>query len=172
MTMQDSTPSCHSFAACEQATDNIARKMPGSPREEVLLTRLALHIQPLLLNYLNDSLKPFGINETTWMALMVLYARPDQRINPSELSDALSFSRTNATRVVDDLCERGLIQRLSCPDDRRKTILILTEAGQQFITDTLPSQRQRVRELWRDFDDSEKAMLDKLLRKLLVSIEP
>ncbi|SCK20085.1 MarR family transcriptional regulator [Vogesella sp. LIG4] len=169
--MQENRPACQSFTACEQATDTIARKMPGAPREEVLLTRLLLHIQPFLIGYLNESLKPFDMNETTWMALLVLYARPEQRINPSELSDALAFSRTNATRVVDDLCERGLIQRLSCADDRRKTILVLTEAGQTFIADAMPTQRQNLRKLWQDFSGEEKALLDKLLRKLLAKME-
>lgn len=170
--MQENRPACQSFTACEQATDTIARKLPGAPREEVLLTRLILHIQPYLLGYFNESLKPFDMNETTWMALLVLYSRPEQRINPSELSDALAFSRTNATRVVDDLCQRGLIQRLSCADDRRKTILMLTEAGQAFIAAAMPPQRQRMRELWHDFSTEEKSQLDSLLRKLLSKLEP
>lgn len=159
--------SCESFSPCEQAVDTIACRMPGSPREEVLLTRLYFHIQPYLVGFFNESLKQFDINETMWMALMVLYSRPHQTISPSELSDALAFSRTNATRVVDDLCERGLLQREPSPQDRRKTDLRLTDAGLAFIARVAPVQRERLRELWQDFSTDEKQQLDFLLRKLL-----
>ena len=157
----------HSFAATENAIDTIARRMPGSPRQEVILTRLIAHVQTLLQSYNNETLTPKGINETTWMALMVLYSRREQRISPSELSDALAFSRTNATRVVDDLCQRDMMQRLPSQEDRRKTELILTEKGLAFIAMVMPEQRQRMRELWQDFSPEERALLDGMLRKLL-----
>ncbi len=158
---------CNSFIPCEQAVESISRKMPGAPREEVLLTRLLFHIQPYLTGYFNDTLKCHDMNETTWMALMVLYSRPEQRISPSELSDALAFSRTNATRVVDDLCQRDMMQRLPSQEDRRKTELILTEKGLAFIAMVMPEQRQRMRELWQDFSTEERVLLDGMLRKLL-----
>lgn len=160
----------HSFAATEHAIDTISRRMPGSPREEVILTRLIFHVQPLLLGYFNESLSVHDMNETTWMALMVLYSRPDQRINPSELSEALAFSRTNATRVVDDLVARGLIHRLPCAIDRRRTYLELTEQGLTFIAQVMPGQRQRLRDLWQEFSSEERALLESLLRKLLARL--
>ncbi|MEC5206826.1 MarR family transcriptional repressor of emrRAB [Vogesella perlucida] len=165
--MNECPNTCHSFVSCEQAVESISSKMPGAPRQEVLLTRLYFHLQPYLLGYFNETLKCHEINETTWMALMVLYSRPEQRVSPSELSDALAFSRTNATRVVDDLCQRGLIERLPSQEDRRKTELILTEKGLAFIAQVMPEQRQRMRELWQDFSDEERTTLDALLRKLL-----
>ena len=161
-------PACgHSFAATEHAIDTIARRLPGSPREEVVLTRLLLHIQPLLLGYFNQSLAVHDMNETTWMALMVLYAHPEEKLMPSELSDALAFSRTNATRVVDDLVTRGLIRRQPCGVDRRRTYLELTDSGLAFIERVMPGQRQQVRELWAVFDNEERAQLEALLRKLM-----
>jgi MarR family transcriptional repressor of emrRAB len=165
--MSECQQPCHSFLPCEQAVETISHKMPGAPREEVLLTRLYFHIQPYLTGYFNETLKCHDMNETTWMALMVLYSRPEQRISPSELSDALAFSRTNATRVVDDLCQRDMMQRLPSQEDRRKTELTLTEKGLAFIAMVMPEQRQRMRELWQDFDAAEREQLDALLRKLL-----
>ena len=69
--------------------------------------------------------------------------------------------------MVDDLCQRGLIERLPSQEDRRKTELILTEKGLAFIAQVMPEQRQRMRELWQDFSDEERTTLDALLRKLL-----
>lgn len=156
-----------SFQACEIASDTIAAKIPGSPRQEVMLTRLYYHIQPFMSAYFNEALKAYGMNETTWMALMVLYSQPEPHISPSDLSAALAFSRTNATRVVDDLCERGLMRREPSQQDRRKTELWLTDAGEAFIHEVMPLQRERLRQLWTDFSEEEKQLLDGLLRKLL-----
>lgn len=163
-------PCGHSFAATENAIDTIARRMPGSPRQEVILTRLIAHVQTLLQSYNNETLSPKGINETTWMALMVLYSRPEQKMMPSELSESLAFSRTNATRVVDDLEQRGLIARHPCAIDRRRTYLALTEQGLAFIAEVMPEQRQRLRELWAEFNPEERQMLETLLRKLLANL--
>ncbi len=48
-------------------------------------------------------LKAQGINETLFMALITLESQENHSIQPSELSCALGSSRTNATRIADEL---------------------------------------------------------------------
>lgn len=48
---------------------------------------------------------------------------------PSELAAALGCSRARATRVLDGLEGRGLVARSVDPDDRRRVVVRLTEAG-------------------------------------------
>lgn len=47
----------------------------------------------------------------------------------SELADRLRIARRSATTVVDDLVERGLVERVADPRDRRATNVALTPAG-------------------------------------------
>lgn len=162
--------SCLSLANLEDAVDRIARKMPGSPREEVILTRLHFYTQLQLDAWFNASLKPYELNETTWMALMLIYSRPDERVSPSDISSAMAFSRTNATRVVDELEKKGWIRRQPSIEDRRKTELALTEAGQALVREVLPVQRARLKELWQDFSAEECRQLETLERKLLARL--
>ncbi|MGE9715837.1 transcriptional repressor MprA, partial [Escherichia coli] len=42
------------------------------PYQEILLTRLSMHVQSKLLESRNNMLKSQGINETLFMALMIL----------------------------------------------------------------------------------------------------
>ncbi len=51
----------------------------------------------------NKMLKAQGINETLFMALITLESQENHSIQPSELSCALGSSRTNATRIADEL---------------------------------------------------------------------
>ena len=92
-----------------------------------MLTRLCMHMQSKLLDNRNKMLKAQGINETLFMALITLDAQENQSIQPSELSAALGSSRTNATRIADELEKRGWIERRESDNDRRCLHLHLTE---------------------------------------------
>lgn len=64
------------------------------------------------------------------MALITLESQENHSIQPSELSCALGSSRTNATRIADELEKRGWIERRESDNDRRCLHLQLTEKGQ------------------------------------------
>ncbi|CUA81863.1 MULTISPECIES: transcriptional repressor MprA [Gulbenkiania] len=159
-----------SFTQLEQAMERVETLAPGVPRQEVILTRLYYHIMPRLSGYLNDILKEHGVNETVWMALLTLYACPNQTLNPSDISDTLDSSRTNATRISDELVRHGWAARVPCCDDRRKIRLDLTEEGVRFIESVLPVSRAAHRDLWSAFSTEEKTQLETLLRKLLTRL--
>ena len=63
------------------------------------------------------------------MALITLDAQESHSIQPSELSSALGSSRTNATRIADELEKRGWIERRESDNDRRCLHLHLTPQG-------------------------------------------
>ena len=44
---------------------------------------------------------------------------------------------------------------------------MLTEQGQAFLTDMLPRQRNRLREIWQPFSSEEREQFMRLLRKVL-----
>ncbi|WP_293761646.1 MarR family transcriptional regulator [uncultured Aquitalea sp.] len=159
-----------SFHQLEQAVDRIEQRFPGVPRQEVIITRLYFHILPRLTSYLNETLKEYGLNETLWMALLAMYACPNQALYPSDISDTLDSSRTNATRIADELVRNSWATRLPCEEDRRKVRLELTAEGLALVEKLLPPTRDCHRELWKGFDEEEKVLMEKLLRKLLVKL--
>ncbi|MDU3888467.1 MAG: transcriptional repressor MprA, partial [Serratia liquefaciens] len=141
------------------------------PYQEILLTRLCMHMQSKLLENRNKMLKAQGINETLFMALITLDAQESHSIQPSELSSALGSSRTNATRIADELEKRGWIERRESDNDRRCLHLHMTPQGEEFLNQLLPPQHKCLHFLWSTLNDDEQQQLEKLTRKLLTRLD-
>ncbi|MBZ7752521.1 transcriptional repressor MprA [Raoultella ornithinolytica] len=141
------------------------------PFQEILLTRLCMHMQGKLLENRNKMLKAQGINETLFMALITLESQENHSIQPSELSCALGSSRTNATRIADELEKRGWIERRESDNDRRCLHLQLTDKGHQFLREVLPPQHNCLHQLWSSLSTSEKDQLEHITRKLLSRLD-
>ncbi len=78
-----------SFTPIEQMLKFRASRHEDFPYQEILLTRLCMHMQGKLLENRNKMLKAQGINETLFMALITLESQENHSIQPSELSCAL-----------------------------------------------------------------------------------
>ncbi|WP_413737269.1 transcriptional repressor MprA [Sodalis sp. RH21] len=160
-----------SFTPIEQMLSLRAQRRPDFPFQEILLTRLCMHMQGKLLENRNRMLKAQGINETLFMALVTLESQEDHSIQPSELSSALGSSRTNATRIADELEKRGWIERKESENDRRCLHLKLTPAGEAFLNNLLPPQHKCLVSLWSTLDINEQKQLESLTRKLLDKLD-
>ncbi|KAA9002477.1 transcriptional repressor MprA [Affinibrenneria salicis] len=160
-----------SFSPIEQMLNLRAKRRPDFPYQEVLLLRLCMHMQSKILEHRNKMLKAQGINETLFMALLTLESQPDYSIQPSELSAALGSSRTNATRIADELEKCGWIERRESDSDRRCLHLHMTQEGKAFLDQLLPPQHTCLHFLWSTLSAEEQKQLEMLMRKLLVQID-
>ncbi|MGB9096264.1 transcriptional repressor MprA [Erwinia sp.] len=160
-----------SFSPIEQMLNFRANRQKDFPLQEIMLTRLCMHMQSKLLENRNKMLKAQGINETLFMALITLDAQENHSIQPSELSAALGSSRTNATRIADELEKRGWIERRESDSDRRCLHLHLTDKGNEFLRQLLPPQHQCLQLLWSSLNASEKTQLEGITRKLLTRLD-
>ncbi|QWA12187.1 transcriptional repressor MprA [Sodalis ligni] len=160
-----------SFTPIEHMLTQRAQRRAGFPFQEILLTRLCMHMQGKLLENRNRMLKAQGINETLFMALLTLESQDNFSIQPSELSSALGSSRTNATRIADELEKRGWIERKESESDRRCLHLHLTDAGEAFLNSLLPPQHKSLMALWSTLTSEEKQQLEAVTRKLLDKLD-
>ncbi|MFP1790821.1 transcriptional repressor MprA [Lonsdalea quercina] len=156
-----------SFAPIESMLRMRATRHPDFPYKEVTMLRLFLHLQTKILEHRNRMLKEQNINETLFMALLTLESQESYSIQPSELSAALGSSRTNATRIADELEKRGWIERRESESDRRCLHLFMTEKGKAFLDELLPPQHYSLHRLCSVLDDEEQLELETLMRKLL-----
>ncbi len=151
----------------EQRLDTIGQRFPDYPRKEVLLTRIQFMIYKKFNEFVNHNLHPYGVNDTVWTALIMLYSSPQQFIYPSDLSHIIVSSRTNITRLADEMVEKGWVSRQGCESDRRKIILTLTPAGIALVEDIMPRQWVLYEAMWQGFDPKEKELFEALERRLI-----
>jgi MarR family transcriptional repressor of emrRAB len=160
-----------SFQPFEHALRELARRLPGTPRREAILTRLIQLINARINESADAPLREFGLNQTTFTALGVLYGSPGYTRKPSELSVFMISSRTNITRVADDLVRKGLVARVPDETDRRQLNLTLTRKGRETIRKILPRRRRQLAAQWAPLARAEQDDLERLQRKLLASLD-
>ncbi|WP_030242038.1 MarR family winged helix-turn-helix transcriptional regulator [Streptomyces sp. NRRL S-350] len=73
------------------------------------------------------------------------------------------------TNRVDRLSAKGLVERNPCPSDRRAVLVRLTAAGKDLIDGALAGHVRNEERILAALDDDERALLDGLLRKLLIA---
>ena len=73
----------------------------------------------------------FGMSRAQW-AVMARLERAEG-LKQSELAEMLDIQPITLTRLVDRLCDNGLIERRADPDDRRAKRLFLTPAAKPVL---------------------------------------
>ena len=108
--------------------------------------------------------KRFGLAITEWRVMAVLGRFPD--LSATEVADRTAMDKVAVSRAVARLLERSLIKREIHSDDRRRSVLALSEVGYSVYDEIAPMALGCEQRLVATLDDEEKAMLDRLLRKL------
>lgn len=158
------------FAFFERGIDRVSRQLPGMPQDRVVLNRLFFFVFKELDGVYNQHLAEFGLHSSSFLALAMLLSCENNQLHPCDLSDALIASRTNVTRLTDELVSAGWIDRKPSLEDRRRVELSLTGAGQTLVLKVLPVIWNLVEQQWTDFSPDEVAEFDRLLRKMLASL--
>jgi MarR family transcriptional regulator, 2-MHQ and catechol-resistance regulon repressor len=74
-----------------------------------------------------------GITLQTFEVLLRIARADGGRISMSDLADGVAITTGGVTRLADRLQKDGLVQRVSCPSDRRVVYLALTDAGHRTL---------------------------------------
>jgi DNA-binding MarR family transcriptional regulator len=92
-------------------------------------------------------------------------------VNPRDICAQYRHNSGAMTRVVDQLCERGLVERLRRGLDRRKVELQLTPAGRDAIENLIPLVIEKLNLALSDFTTHEVEELQRLLIKLNTTLQ-
>lgn len=96
--------------------------------------------------------------------LVTLEHLAGEEIGPAEVARRLEVSTAAATGIVDRLVSRGHVERRPHPGDRRRTQLVLTDSGRREVVGHLLPMFVALDRLDRDFDDAERAVVERYLR--------
>jgi MarR family transcriptional regulator for hemolysin len=85
----------------------------------------------MLRTYADHKASQFGITRAQWAVLVRLDRF--EGLKQSELAEMLDLQPISLTRLLDRLCNSGLIERRSDPNDRRAKRLFLTPAARPLL---------------------------------------
>ncbi len=123
-----------------------------------------------LIGRLSRRLRPTGAavaaGLTPTRTSVLLHVARAGRIRLSELSDSEAINPTMLSRVIADLAEQGLLERVSDPEDRRAALVEATTAGRR-LAESIRAERTDALNLALDkLDEQERAQIEGALPAL------
>jgi DNA-binding MarR family transcriptional regulator len=137
------------------------------PEVEGIVTRVH-KINRHFDNAFRASLGEVGLTKEEWKVLEALHSAVRSH---GWLCKDLDVSTGAMTNRLDKLERRGLVCRAPDPQDRRGVLLELTATGRERLDEYIGAGAERERELLDDLTLREKQQLNRLLSKLLISLQ-
>jgi DNA-binding MarR family transcriptional regulator len=133
-------------------------------RAEVSIGYLVRRANCLIMDIIEPSLARKGLTFLQYMILKLL--REGKIANPKDICGHFRSDSGALTKVIDQLAERDLLQRVRRDRDRRKVELRLTERGRTLVDSILPSVVESLNLALAEFSAQEARQLTQLLTRL------
>src|SRR5690554_6058805 len=106
----------------------------------------------------------FGLAVTEWRVIAVLGRFPG--LSAAGVAERSAMDKVAVRRAVARLLERGLLHREVHGDDRRRSVLELSDAGREVHAQVAPLALAYERELLSPLDESERELFAAMLLRL------
>jgi DNA-binding MarR family transcriptional regulator len=130
------------------------------------LRRNVLRVAAWLRGELRDVLEPFGLTPPQYEILGILRSNAPAPLSTLQIRERAVDPASDASRLVDRLVTKGLVEKAPCCDDRRLVDVTITPAGVRLLG-RIEADRERLDGPFRVLDDVEARTLARLLRELL-----
>lgn len=148
----------------DQAGDATGRAGPADPAGDEPLAEAFWAVARRLRERSAQTLAPWDITPAYLRALRTLTRHGTMRL--SGLSDHLQIAPRTATEVVDALESRGLVRRRADPDDRRATLVELTERGTGVLAEIRAARGTEAGRVFGRLSPADRAELARILSLL------
>jgi DNA-binding MarR family transcriptional regulator len=122
-----------------------------------------------MLDIMEPMIEQRGFSFIQYVVLSSL--RDGIAVNPKAICSLYRHDSGALTRIIDQLAERGLLERVRRDKDRRKVELQLTPAGRETIESLIPLVVAKLNEVLTDFSKAEVQELLHLLIKLNTTLQ-
>jgi DNA-binding MarR family transcriptional regulator len=123
----------------------------------------------LMLDVMEPLMEAHGFSFVQYVIMS--FVRDGIAVNPKDICAQYRHDSGALTRVIDQLAERGLLERVRRDRDRRKVELQLTPAGRDAIEGLIPLVVDKLNLALGDFTTVEVEELLRLLIKLNASLQ-
>ncbi|HCV05062.1 MAG TPA: MarR family transcriptional regulator [Pseudoalteromonas sp.] len=133
------------------------------------LGRLVSYLRSNLVTHLDDALEDKELTSAQYI-VVVLLARG--KVNTlAELCEHMVYDRGAMSRLLSRLEDKGLVAKKQSVEDRRSTLLCLTEKGQQLYPEILPTVNDIYRKALTGFSGDEQKQLASLLFRAIHNLK-
>ena len=130
---------------------------------------LVKRAQAAMLDGIEPAFTAHGFTFMQWVVL--IYLRDGIALNARDICAEFRYDSGALTRVIDQLEERGFIERRRSKGDRRAVELSLTPSGRALVQSLVPVVVDRLNLALSDFTRAEVQELTRLLNKLIVGVQ-
>lgn len=112
-----------------------------------------------------EFLKPFNLTPQQFNILRILRGQIPNPSTVNLLIERMLDKMSNASRIVDRLVSKKLVMRNSCPDDRRRVDIVITDKGIKLL-EKIESDEDKWDKSFKNLNFNEASELNNLLDKL------
>jgi MarR family transcriptional regulator, 2-MHQ and catechol-resistance regulon repressor len=114
--------------------------------------------------YLYAGLQETGIDDTDFRILEALLNKGPLPVNT--IGPKVHLTPGSISTAVDRLVERGLVNRVESPEDRRVRIVSLTPKGKRLIAPIFRKHSAEIARVFADASQKELRTLERMLKKI------
>lgn len=103
----------------------------------------------------------------SWFEVLLWLSHQSEPVSASALGNSAMLSRSQVSRVLDSLQDRGLVARGSSSRDARSVMVSITEEGRRLFEEADATRRALLAPVFTDvLDESDLRALETIWRKL------
>ena len=138
----------------------ITRLQPQNPKIKALIN--IKYTANWINSRENEFFRQYAISPQQFNILRILRGA-GKEIKVQTIKDRMIERAPNATRLMDKLCDKNLIERVRCDDDRRVVFINITKAGLNLLSEI--DQNIKL-DFLENLTDEEATQLSDLLDKI------
>lgn len=115
---------------------------------------------------LSESLKPYNLSIAQFNVLRILRGQKGKPASLNCVNQRMIHKMSNTTRLIDKLLQKNLVDRITCPENRRKIEITITEKGLELLKelDVVILQTEKI--LVSQLSQQEILQVKELLQKI------
>jgi DNA-binding MarR family transcriptional regulator len=148
--------------------DEIQQKTFKSPQQKLVINLVYTNhwLNGIYASYFRN----LDITAQQFNVLRILRGQYPEYCNLKLIKDRMLDRMSDASRIVDKLLVKGLVERHECPSDRRQVHLLITQNGLDLLS-SLDFIDEEVKQITKNLSEKEVETLSDLLDKLRGSTE-
>jgi DNA-binding MarR family transcriptional regulator len=115
-----------------------------------------------LEHQISKALKPLDISFQQLNALRIINGQVENKANVQIIKDRMIDNRSNVSRLLNKLCDKGFTQKERCTMDQRVVYIALTEKGKE----TMKKGKEKMEEMDFSLEQNKLQLLNSLLEEI------